>query len=1257
MTTALDVEIAAHSGAFGFNEQPTPTEWQLKTGNYRKGHIVIQGLAISIEQPRNSIRTGRDRNGKEWSSRMAAHYGYFDGTKGADGDEVDVFIGQFPESDVVFIFNQYLGGRFDEHKVMLGFPGIEMAEAAYLNSYTRGWGGSASYIQITVSQLRWWLSTGNKAGPACSSHFPLEDMRLMQSSLVRWSSAGDSMPTNKSLPQLMYELNSADRDDQLLMDAITIPEILADADDAMILDALVVAMGGLEQKMKAMMAVMNRAGTAVQVTAVQVSDPFTKGGNANVAVVFELSDGQTVSIFLHNPDTTPRKITSTDQLISWRWLLNKKDISIVVAPEKGTDLNVREVARRIMKLADKNSAAFTRANSKRAERMASIDSLKTEVAGLEKELEAAQKDLELAKIEAEEAESAKVRQSENDAAKAAAIQGMKSFSYYNKNNESVIGYAKFVAGDRVQQVGDLHYAGTVDMPVGVPDQWGVVREFMVEWDQGGLSRVDDEAIQALDDDVQKISGGDGRAVGAGSPAARPTGEDIAKKLELLGWSASQEPDGNWVVSYGRGLGTTVYIDQDQSGAVEVDGDSPPSLTKTSGEIASWIHEQWAVAGGNYDPDVQREKFGLATDADDDRYRSDQFVASLSVLADMVKDNGGLFNLGNFDFTLSKGLFDDAFSGGDLLGTTDIIAQIGNARTRDGVGRAAINHEGAVTLYRKLSGADVVIDKSRDWIEIQDALRGLINSGLGGKSEQYISYKKWIDSGKKLSPGIIEQIKLDERLNDGEAEELLSLDGVNSQPGNEGWSDQQIADAVIPHYKAMAENFKKAEAIFKSVLMEHDYEQAMDSYNEAKKLLVDSDAIALKRLMDKSAQYVGIIRARAQLDIELTKLNERRAEIVSMRKSQKKDLLLEENSRLIEQLYENIGKQAGVNGYELAKGQPEEAIARRIEKDAKERSGYGKAYTAAMAARDVADDMLVDLRKSKDKKSASDAASMVTADNVDQFISAIALPEEVKKDFRFIRYSDFPADRITFDMLMNPPAGSLWSGKVETSQGFGANAGITYASLMISTPVERADGVVFESVHIRASSRGASQVDYGNMSTLWKQNARYKALQTMTASERQFLAVVARKYLPLMELSSIPNSEAAFLLLLLRDHPSVRHYQNELTYFAKAVDATGLAEVSLQEFTENTGSVSDFIKLAFRNMQGTDATTQPLASNPDRDFLQSMVAGTADFEAADLAEKLEDIYNRNQSDTDLMALFEKAVNAYQDAMLAATANLK
>lgn len=150
-----------------------------------------------------------------------------------------------------------------------------------------------------------------------------------------------------------------------------------------------------------MRGVMTRAGGAVQPVSIQVSDPFKQRGVANVAVVFELSDGQTISIYFHNPDVTPQKMAPTDEIISWKWMLNKKDITIVVAPERGKDLSVREVARRIMKLAEKNSKGFARANAKRTERMKNIQSLKDEIVALEEELVIVQGELEVAKNKAE----------------------------------------------------------------------------------------------------------------------------------------------------------------------------------------------------------------------------------------------------------------------------------------------------------------------------------------------------------------------------------------------------------------------------------------------------------------------------------------------------------------------------------------------------------------------------------------------------------------------------------------------------------------------------------------------------------------------------------------------------------------------------------------------------------------------------------------------------------------------------------------
>jgi hypothetical protein len=142
----------------------------------------------------------------------------------------------------------------------------------------------------------------------------------------------------------------------------------------------------------------------------QITKPFKQRGVANVATIFELSDGQTISIFFHNPDVMPQKIAPSDEVISWKWLLNKKDITIVVAPERGTDLNVRDVARRIVRLAEKNSPAFQRVNATRSARLQNIQALKDEIVGLEKDLETTQHELEVAKVAAEDARNRKAQQ-------------------------------------------------------------------------------------------------------------------------------------------------------------------------------------------------------------------------------------------------------------------------------------------------------------------------------------------------------------------------------------------------------------------------------------------------------------------------------------------------------------------------------------------------------------------------------------------------------------------------------------------------------------------------------------------------------------------------------------------------------------------------------------------------------------------------------------------------------------------------------
>jgi hypothetical protein len=140
-----------------------PTEAQKLAGNYSKGHLIFQGLPLTIENPKGSVRSGMDEDGNRWESLMHHHYGYINKTTGADSDHLDVFIGPAVDSGHVFIVNQSNPStrEFDEHKIMLAFNSQEEAQAAYLSNYEDGWTGLDSIHQLPISDFKSWIEHGD----------------------------------------------------------------------------------------------------------------------------------------------------------------------------------------------------------------------------------------------------------------------------------------------------------------------------------------------------------------------------------------------------------------------------------------------------------------------------------------------------------------------------------------------------------------------------------------------------------------------------------------------------------------------------------------------------------------------------------------------------------------------------------------------------------------------------------------------------------------------------------------------------------------------------------------------------------------------------------------------------------------------------------------------------------------------------------------------------------------------------------------
>lgn len=102
-----------------------------------QGHTEVQGIPIAIENRKGSVRKGTDADGNEWKTKMKFPYGYIKGSKGADGEEVDVYVGPSKDAPVAYVVHQRDKdtGKYDEDKVMLGFNSKKDAKEAFLDHY------------------------------------------------------------------------------------------------------------------------------------------------------------------------------------------------------------------------------------------------------------------------------------------------------------------------------------------------------------------------------------------------------------------------------------------------------------------------------------------------------------------------------------------------------------------------------------------------------------------------------------------------------------------------------------------------------------------------------------------------------------------------------------------------------------------------------------------------------------------------------------------------------------------------------------------------------------------------------------------------------------------------------------------------------------------------------------------------------------------------------------------------------------------
>lgn len=172
---AVEAEIAAFNAegeapvaAAAEETDPNPTPAQAEAENYKTGKADWNGLTLSVENKKGSVRRKVNPDGEvAWEVTMPAHYGRILGTKGADGDHIDFFMGDNEASPDVWVIDQMDAetGRFDEHKVMLGFDNAMDAGDVYVEAFSDGKGKArlGGIRKMSVDEFKEWAMSKPKA--------------------------------------------------------------------------------------------------------------------------------------------------------------------------------------------------------------------------------------------------------------------------------------------------------------------------------------------------------------------------------------------------------------------------------------------------------------------------------------------------------------------------------------------------------------------------------------------------------------------------------------------------------------------------------------------------------------------------------------------------------------------------------------------------------------------------------------------------------------------------------------------------------------------------------------------------------------------------------------------------------------------------------------------------------------------------------------------------------------------------------------
>lgn len=191
---------------------------------------------------------------------------------------------------------------------------------------------------------------------------------------------------------------------ELLLEAVTLGEVehayigheLTDSGMTALFEAISTTRTALARSMRAFARRLNQElrGTDIfstvtgpdtegaEVGGVEISKVRKVAGIPIIVARMGLSDGQSVSLIFHSPTAT-NTIQGGDTITVFRFLLNKRDVTHVVAPQNGKDISLNQVCILLGRLITNNSAKFQRQQSIAKRTREELDATEADVASLE----------------------------------------------------------------------------------------------------------------------------------------------------------------------------------------------------------------------------------------------------------------------------------------------------------------------------------------------------------------------------------------------------------------------------------------------------------------------------------------------------------------------------------------------------------------------------------------------------------------------------------------------------------------------------------------------------------------------------------------------------------------------------------------------------------------------------------------------------------------------------------------------------------